>query len=683
MNKKIISLFALLSSVLLYFMAVSAQTADVPGGARELAAIYNDAGFKKAIRAYKKGADKGDTQAVLNLAVILKDLGYYDQAIKVLSRSLAQSAGDSRVLALLGRLYYLDSRYEQAIAVLKKLLAAHPPHLEAKINLGLCLEEQKNFEEAKKYYEEAIMQNKNDVMARLSLADLYYRRERLNEAANEYKAVSLLDASIISAQKMLGEIFFRMDKAEDALRMYQKIRTVDPKDPLAQHRINILTMRLGEEYFAKERVKQQQLRQQRLIRVSPFPEIKNMVKVRVGIVRNEPAIEFRCSSAFEVQAKTSQAQILSGEAGVNYKISRDGPGQMVITIGECESVIVGEPLLIRPLSKEGTVTVFDVRFGRDNFWAGQQDRSYRGEIEILLDKDNGLKAINTVSLEEYLYSVVPSEMPSTWPREALKAQAVAARTEAMAKLGRHRDENFDFCPEVHCQVYSGVEKENSASSSAVDETRGITMTFEDKPIDAIYSSNCGGHTQSNVFGAGQDIAYLKGRLDASEIKGLAFPLAPWELERWLREPPAGILCDLKENSSGSSFRWVRIYSSEEINNMLRQFADFKEVEKIIILKRQPSGHISAVKIVGKDTSYVLEKELQIRNAFGSLRSSMFKIEVKYSADKKPEKFIFYGGGWGHGVGMCQSGALGMANNGKSYKEILTHYYSGIKLKTIY
>jgi SpoIID/LytB domain protein len=322
----------------------------------------------------------------------------------------------------------------------------------------------------------------------------------------------------------------------------------------------------------------------------------------------------------------------------------------------------------------------------------QSDRSYRGTIEINAAK-NGLTLINIVNLEEYLYSVLPSEMPANWPKEAQKAQAIAGRSEAMKKLGRHKDDGFDFCAEVHCQAYSGVEQETDQTNRAVDETRGLIIVYKNEPIDALYSSNCGGHTQDNIFGNSKEIPYLKGRPDILDEKGSNFPLPPLEFEYWLTQPPQGILCDTSEysprsctqgrGSRNSSFRWVRIYNYDEIKEMLAKFTDFGQIQKIIVTKRNKSGHVTEVKIIGSNTAYILEKELNIRSALGNLRSSMFKVETKNDYNGKPEQFIFYGGGFGHGVGMCQSGAYGLANLGKNYKEILNHYFGAIEFKKVY
>ena len=643
-------------------------------------AAYNNGRFTQAIQQYKNSAEEHNGQAILDLAVIFKDLGYYDQAINVLPRS----SQDARVLSLLGRIFYLNHQPEEAIAVLKKVLSISSNDIEAKITLGLLFKELQMDEEAKKYFNQALAQNSNNVIARLSLADLYYQRKKLSAAVSEYQAVSLLDASMVGIQKVIGEISFLMGNFEEAYRAYQKVQATEAKNPFVTQRIKEISARLGKEYFQKEREKTLSKRAQKSVRVEPFPEVKNIAHVRIGIVRKEPSIGLKCSVPFEMHTKFSQARVLGGSANESFRLALNPQGKLVLYGFNAESLVVDEPLIITPLAKQGTISVFNVKFGGDNYWSGRQDRSYRGEFEISVeDQSKGLKIVNIVNLEEYLYGVVPSEMPAQWPKEALKAQAVAARSEIMAKLGRHKSEGFDFCAEVHCQVYSGVEVETFATNTAVDETRGVIMVSRGKPIDAIYSSNCGGHTQDNIFGECKSIPYLKAKADSSGRLGLVFPLGPYAFEQWLKNPPAGIFCDLSGEAKSSNFRWVRIYSAHEMNELLKKIADFGEIKKILVLKRQRSGHISALKIVGSKQSYVLEKELNIRKALGNLRSSMCKVEVKYSAQKAPEQFIFFGGGWGHGVGMCQSGASGMASLGKPYKEILGHYYSDVEFKNIY
>jgi SpoIID/LytB domain protein len=653
------------------------------GNCSETASKYNNALFFKAIREYKRIADNGNIEGYLNLAVIFKDLGYYEKAIFLLQKALRKYNEDLRALSFLGRMYYLNNQIDESISVLHKIMEIKPDDVDANITLGLCYKEKKEDAQAQKYFQKVISLDKNDMVARLSLADLYYSRQRLPEAIVEYKAAGVIDASIISIQKILGEIFLKMGNLQEALKIYQKIRLIEPASKVAEERVKDISLKIGAAYFQKEKEKMQLQRAGRVILVKPFSAVKNISLVRVGLIIGQDSAEFICSTPFEVKTKSGQMSVLAGSKNLKYRISRNMEGGIVISSQEGGNVIVDETVIAVPLSKEGTVTLCNVKLNKESFWPSQQDRSYRGAMEICAD-EKGIRVINILNLEEYLYSVVPSEMPARWPKEALKAQAVAARTESIANLGRHKKEGFDFCPEVHCCSYTGVERETEWSNQVVDETRGLAMLSEGKPVDALYSSNCGGHTQGNIFGDEETIPYLKSRVETNdENDELGFPLSPLQLEYWIKKPDKGLLCDLSEYSKDSGFRWVRIYTAGELNDMLGSLADFGRVIKIIVLKRRESGHVSAIKIIGTRASYVVEKELAIRKALGNLRSSMFKVEIKYAADKFPEAFIFYGGGWGHGVGLCQTGAYGLASQGKNFKEILNHYFQKIDFKKMY
>ena len=439
---------------------------------------------------------------------------------------------------------------------------------------------------------------------------------------------------------------------------------------------------LGKEYFEKEKAKRRLSKERKLVFVKPAAKTKKMVYVKIGLVRTDGSVEFKCSTNFTVKTRGNQILVGQGLAGESYTILHSGENKLLITNEKKENMIIDESVVINPAKPEGTVTIFDVKFGKNNFWSSSEDRSYRGKMEVSID--NGIiKIINILSLEEYLYGVVPAEMPANWPLEALKAQAVAARSESIAKLGRHRSDGFDLCAEVHCQVYSGVEKETQLSNMAVDLTRGIILEYGSKAVDAIYSSGCGGHTQDNIFGSPGAAPYFTGTVDSNDGQKLVFPLSPFELESWLKDPPSGIYCNIPEYNKPSNFRWVRIYSPEQLRQMIDKVSGVGEIRKIIILKRNKSGHVDKLKIVGTESTSIIEKELNIRRALGNLRSSMFKVEIRFGQDRLPKEFVFYGGGWGHGVGMCQAGSCGMAKAGKIYQEILQHYFSLAHLKKAY
>lgn len=658
------------------------ETASQAGAGRfsELASLYNKGEFSKAIKGYKQLADEGEIVGYLNLATIFKDLGDYPRAIYVLKKARGKFTNDVRILSLLGRLYYLNGQTSEAIVVMNKALELKPNAVDAFITLGLCHEEAGDDNTAQQYFNKAISLDKNNFVARFSLADLYYRNNRLSEALDEYKAASFIDASIVGIQRMLGEIFFRIGNFEEAYRGYQRLSLIVPQDKLVAQRLKEISLKLGKEFFEKEKKEKVLLRKEKSVLVKPFPKIKNVVIVRVGILQSQNSLEFKCSTPFVVKTRDGKLDILNGSANKNYLVTKNSDGRLVMSEEQdVDAVVVDEAILINPSNPQGAISIFNVHSGMNNFWSNQEDRSFRGTVEIT----NGINVVNIVNLEEYLYGVVPAEMPMNWPKEALKAQAVAARSEAFKKLGRHKNEGFDFCAEVHCQSYKGIEQETQRTNETVDETRGEVMLYRGKPVDAVYSSNCGGHTQNNVFGNTQDIPYFASKVDASDEMNLIFPLSPFEMEGWLREPPKGILCSLSGESNSSNFRWVRIYGAQELSELLNKIANFGEITKITVLKRQPSGHISAIKVIGTKASQVLGKELNTRQALGNLRSSMFKVEIQYGPDKKPKTFIFYGGGWGHGVGMCQSGAYGMAKQGRNHKDILKHYFEAVEFKKIY
>ncbi|MDD5347890.1 MAG: SpoIID/LytB domain-containing protein, partial [Candidatus Omnitrophica bacterium] len=370
-----------------------------------------------------------------------------------------------------------------------------------------------------------------------------------------------------------------------------------------------------------------------------------------------------------------------GTANAYYRFMTFDGGKIIVTDKDKQHWVVDEAVVIAPARPHGCITVFEVPFGQNDFWENIEDRSYRGTIEISV-VDQKLSVINVIGLEEYLYGVVRAEMPATWPLEALKAQAVAARSETMAKLGRHRKEGFDLCANVHCQVYAGVGKETRASNLAVDQTRGQVLQYDGRPVDAVYSSNCGGHTQENVFSK-RGVAYFKGTPDMPEAGAPGFPLSPLQLEQWLKAPGPGIYCDLASSGRSSNFRWVRLYSAQELRSMVSQILDIGAIRSLKVARRNPSGHIAALAIIGEKGELILEQELKIRSVLGNLRSSMFKVEVRYGKGGKAEQFVFYGGGWGHGVGMCQAGCRGMALAGKEYSQILGHYYASTQMKKLY
>jgi len=288
-----------------------------------------------------------------------------------------------------------------------------------------------------------------------------------------------------------------------------------------------------------------------------------------------------------------------------------------------------------------------------------------------LAKNGKLTVVNDISIEEYLYGVMSAEIPAKTNKEALKAQALAARTLVIKNFNRHRSQGFDFCADVHCQTYHGLSAETPQTTEAVNETRGQIIVFEDQPIEAFYHSNCGGCLCKDTFG---DRGYLDEHIDAVEGN---LPVSAYDEEQWFFNLP-DVFC---AHETGGNFRWQRIYDQEDY--LIAFGLNLSNLQQIAFLEKGDCFHYQKVSLSDYTGKKYLNSGLEIRNYFDKLRSSAFKFEAKLSSENITEMVIFWGAGFGHGCGLCQEGAAQMAEQGYSYREILKHYYPGTKVKYIY
>jgi stage II sporulation protein D len=311
---------------------------------------------------------------------------------------------------------------------------------------------------------------------------------------------------------------------------------------------------------------------------------------------------------------------------------------------------------------------------------------YEGELEVTSDAARTLSLVNVVDLEAYARGVMGGEMDPDYPAEALKAQAVATRSEALAKLGRHRADGFDLCAEAHCQAYRGVEDQTAAGNAAVAVTRGEILTYGGRPADAVYHAACGGHTEnaSDVWRC-DDVPYLRGVPDREDGNGPGangYRAEDAKLRAYLTgAPPAN--CRDPRYLPLTRFRWVRALTRKQIEASLADIVSIGELVDLQPLKRGMSGRIASLEVRGTKSTTTIGPEAVIRRALGGLPSSAFVIDRYCDDAGRPVVFVLWGAGWGHGVGMCQAGAAGLAQAGHSYREILAKYYHGTTIETRY
>jgi SpoIID/LytB domain protein len=292
-----------------------------------------------------------------------------------------------------------------------------------------------------------------------------------------------------------------------------------------------------------------------------------------------------------------------------------------------------------------------------------------------------LAVVNRLSAEDVLRGIVPSEIFPTAPPAALDAQTIAARSELFAKIGiRNLADPFLVCATQRCQVYGGIDKETEMTNKAVERTRGqMLFDGDDYLVDAVYSASSGGHTESNEHvWEGEPNAVLRGVFDGPRSS------APWpagkvptlkQLATFLDDPP--------KTYSGSTtkgrkvYRWVKTFTTQEMDRLVNAKHAIGSVVAIQVLDRGVSGRAKRVLFKGEDGDIIVKGELTLRRLLGNLRSSMFIVTTLNN------RWFFKGGGWGHGVGMCQYGAIGMAEAGKSARKILNKYFSGTKVRQVY
>jgi SpoIID/LytB domain protein len=263
------------------------------------------------------------------------------------------------------------------------------------------------------------------------------------------------------------------------------------------------------------------------------------------------------------------------------------------------------------------------------------------------------------------------------PPAALAAQAIAARTELLQKIGRRNlTDPFLLCSTQQCQVYAGAGKEDPRTTKAIEATRGIVLLRDGGGlVDIRYSASCGGHGEDNdaIWGGDPDPS-LRGRVD--DAKGGMSRVTDANLDAFL--DGGGDAWCAKGKLGQGRFRWTERLRADDLTaRIASEFPEVGRIKSLTPKQRGVSGRIGVLAIKGDKGSVDVAGDLKIRRLLGGLKSTLFKVE------REGDSFVFHGAGFGHGVGMCQMGAIGMATAGKSYKDILGHYYRGTHLHKLY
>lgn len=407
--------------------------------------------------------------------------------------------------------------------------------------------------------------------------------------------------------------------------------------------------------------------------------------IRTIVLEKRDRVEIVTKDACRLTSSSSKEILLP--AGQECKILPGADGGISLSAPSRTEISFSGPIRIEGLDQKAELLIRKIPRRTDDPRMGGSDRSYRGTIEIQRVGNSELRVVSILPLEEYLCGVVPSEIGSTAPMEALKAQAVAARTYALAQLEKsaRNGAEFDIYSDISDQVFSGRTHATPQTDRAVALTKGLALYYRDRLISANYHSNSGGHTENvnNVWRSGAAIPYLKGQWDYG--KALDYNLSTdQEFRKWVLGKEKTYAHPDQPGIPGwaqKNYRWSRKVTETELRKRVAKKKDIGAVTQIVLLKRGVSGRVIEMEIQGEKGNLKLLNQMDIRNLFyPALPSSAIVIDIEPGP---PKTYLIRGAGSGHGAGMSQVGAMGMAGLGKSFEEILAQYYPGAVLRKAY
>jgi SpoIID/LytB domain protein len=443
--------------------------------------------------------------------------------------------------------------------------------------------------------------------------------------------------------------------------------------------------------------------------------MKEEPKIRVGILQRYGEVAGMLNGAFLI----NDTRIMSGRFSARVR-----EGRIVFADAARHEIIYEKEICSTPLDNS-TFTLLDVTIGVHFHWERKQEQTFQGELRLIIDENDTLTAVNRIPLEDYLSSVISSEMNAEAPPEFLKAHAIASRSWLMFMLGSlektgHGENGspgptlqtkelikyynkvdhrlFDVCADDHCQRYQGITRLISENARhAVERTHGLFLVYNNEICDARYHKACGGFTD-NFANTWEDFAvpYL------TSVSDSAIPYDPIRTEaearQWILGNPEAY-CNIKDSDAlrrilpsfdqetKDFFRWKVTYTRIELEEIIREKSgmDFGNLLRLTPIERGPSGRIVRLQIAGSKRTLTIGKELEIRRwlSRSHLYSSAFIACEENDKSGVPVRFILHGTGWGHGVGLCQIGAAVMALKGFTTESILKHYFRGAEIQKLY
>ncbi|MBQ0024543.1 MAG: DUF4922 domain-containing protein [Bacteroidales bacterium] len=465
--------------------------------------------------------------------------------------------------------------------------------------------------------------------------------------------------------------------------------------------------------------------------VSSRDSFEKLDPEKLGQIIKEVSLDSQKSFIMEQKLKREQALLSVGIFSLpevsfcfNAPYTFEGrtyEGPQKATVKDGKVLFDGKTYDTVQFAGDGTFTLIDVIIGVNFHWERRENQTFQGTLKLIVE--NGcVTAINIIGIEDYLYSVISSEMSATASKNLLKAHAVISRSWLLAQIVKNKtltacqtpysattdteDElikwydredhvNFDVCADDHCQRYQGIVRSSVSRNvrEAIDETWGEVLKYDGEICDARFSKCCGGVMEEFQYAwEPKKFDYLVKRADAPDEENFPDLTVEENARKWILSSPEAFcntsdakvlsqVLNTYDQETTHFYRWDVEYSAQELSELVKERSgvDYGEITDLIPVARGTSGRLWKLKIVGTKKTKIIGKELEIRRTLSKshLYSSAFVVE------KKDGKFLLHGAGWGHGVGLCQIGAAVMGEKGYSYDKILGHYFPHALIETQY
>ncbi len=684
MKQFLVSLFALCISNVLWGAAYT-----LPERLQEAADLYFAYKPNESLKKYVEiSKETGNRSSFLNAIFIAMEQNKPKEAVDIALEAHRLYPQDDEVVEMTAEALLADGQYAAAERMLSFLPQDNNTagffHINlARTQLGL---DEKDL--AKYNLKQAVKAGSHPGLANFLLGQIYEDEQDYQAAANAYKQALDYDHQFIEARIHYARCLEKSQQYNEAYRQYKMIASADNKNTRAQEALSRVKPHLTktEKELVPEKARDTHTPVEPLL---PPPGQTEPAEIKIGLGTQQSGkpserdnIRFSPSHPFVVQNAQGK-QLAKGQGGEVWTAKLEN-GQPHLISPQGQKITFSKAVTVVPLAdspvQAPTILVKTLLTGAGMSWATVGDKEYRGKLQILHNTSlHTLVPINIVTLDEYVQGIIASEMPAGFPQEALRAQAVLARTYALKHKGKHKTYGYDLCDSQNCQVYGGVTAETVPGNAAVENTLGQVMMYKNKPIESVFSANCGGATQSAKDAGWTDTPYLH---TVSDYQQFDFEhLEPYHFKALLQYPSAAY-SKYNKHVSLAAFRWARVVSEKELREVIKnQKKDIGQITALIPQERSRAGYVTKLLVKGTKGSVTLHKENVIRNnlSVGMLRSSYFIVQPNYQ-NRQLKYFVFYGGGWGHGVGFCQTGAAGRADAGQKYTEILQHYFPQAQLQ---